>query len=187
MKYTSQIIKDTKFNIDHISPLAAGGSNEESNLQILCVSCHRDKSSNEHEQGSYIKTKDTTSFFNAEVHEIMNSTLAGQHAFVEKVCYNVVDNTKKMFTIDINKCRRNILNYSQHDYCLFTCFDKSEPFEGSIINPGLYYLEFDDVQTPINNNERVIKSDLCNIGFILIFFKPSTSNQAIQIAKPNEE
>jgi hypothetical protein len=58
-----------------------------------------------------------------------------------------------MFTIDINKCRRNILNYSQHDYCLFTCFDKSEPFEGSIINPGLYYLEFDDVQTPINNNE----------------------------------
>ena len=111
-----------------------------------------DKCSNENEQGKYIKPKDTISFFNAEVHDIMKSNLAQQHAFVEKACYNIVSKDTKMFTIDINKCRRNILNYSKYDYCLFTCFDKSEPFKGSTIKLGLYYIEFEDKPTSNNNN-----------------------------------
>ena len=33
-----------KLEIDHIVPLAAGGSNSELNLQLLCaIPCHRDK------------------------------------------------------------------------------------------------------------------------------------------------
>jgi len=33
--------------LDHIVPLWAGGSNEVSNLQWLCVPCHRDKTARE--------------------------------------------------------------------------------------------------------------------------------------------
>ena len=74
----------------------------------------------------------------------MASDLAKQHAFVEKAYYGEVSNNKKLFTIDINKCRRNILLYSKYDYCIFTCFDKSEPFVDPKIVPGMYYIEFED-------------------------------------------
>jgi 5-methylcytosine-specific restriction endonuclease McrA len=33
------------FDIDHITPLADGGSNDPQNLQILCVPCHKKKTS----------------------------------------------------------------------------------------------------------------------------------------------
>jgi 5-methylcytosine-specific restriction endonuclease McrA len=32
--------KDIKFEIDHIRSLASGGTNEKSNLQVLCKACH---------------------------------------------------------------------------------------------------------------------------------------------------
>jgi 5-methylcytosine-specific restriction protein A len=50
-------IKDTKFHIDHIRALSNGGTNEKSNLQPLCKSCHMVKTSNEHESGQYIKNQ----------------------------------------------------------------------------------------------------------------------------------
>lgn len=33
-----------EFDVDHIQPLAANGTNAIENLQVLCVSCHRNKS-----------------------------------------------------------------------------------------------------------------------------------------------
>ena len=92
-------INDNNFHIDHITSLAGGGTNEECNLQVLCPSCHRDKCSSEHEQGQYIKPKETASFFNSEVRDIMNSDLAQQHAFVEKAYYGEVDKDKKLFSV----------------------------------------------------------------------------------------
>jgi hypothetical protein len=103
---------DIKFKCYIRFNVSGGGTNEECNLQVLCPSCHRDKCSSEHEQGQYIKPKETASFFNSEVRDIMNSDLAQQHAFVEKAYYDEVDINKKLFCIDINKCRRNILKYS---------------------------------------------------------------------------
>jgi hypothetical protein len=58
-----------------------------------------DKCSSEHEQGQYIKPKETTSFFNSEVREIMNSDSAQQHAFVEKAYYEEVSNDKNYFAL----------------------------------------------------------------------------------------
>ena len=37
------IVKNKKFDIDHITPLSSGGTNNEDNLQILCKPCHIDK------------------------------------------------------------------------------------------------------------------------------------------------
>ena len=45
----------TEFEIDHIQPLANGGTNNMNNLQILCKSCHLYKTKTEIEDGSYVK------------------------------------------------------------------------------------------------------------------------------------
>ena len=94
-------IKDNIFDIDHIMPLSGGGNNNENNLQVLCKSCHFDKSSSENEQGQYFKTKETASFLNEAVKKIMDSTLAQNHAFVEHAREKSFASDKKIFCIDI--------------------------------------------------------------------------------------
>ena len=42
-----------KFHVDHVVPLASGGSNDDKNLQILCIPCHATKSAREVDNGSY--------------------------------------------------------------------------------------------------------------------------------------
>ena len=34
------------FHIDHIMPISAGGSNDDDNLQVLCLKCHQEKTEN---------------------------------------------------------------------------------------------------------------------------------------------
>ena len=61
-----------KFHLDHIVALANGGDNELTNIQVLCIPCHLQKTKNEKEQG-YVKLVDTESSFNTYVKEIINS------------------------------------------------------------------------------------------------------------------
>ena len=42
-KNCGQTNKETKLTIDHIIPLASGGSNDISNLQTLCYKCNQKK------------------------------------------------------------------------------------------------------------------------------------------------
>ena len=46
-----KVVKEKEFDIDHILPIAIGGTNNISNLQILCKACHGDKTRSEQEQG----------------------------------------------------------------------------------------------------------------------------------------
>jgi 5-methylcytosine-specific restriction enzyme A len=134
-------LESKKYDIDHIRPLANGGTNQIDNLQGLCKSCHQDKTANEHEQGQYVKFSDTESCFNNTVQEIMNSALSHAYAFVEPI--REPTKGKKLFTIDINKCRRNILLNHKHDYCIFNVMDEPEEYKQSKIIEGLYYIETD--------------------------------------------
>jgi 5-methylcytosine-specific restriction enzyme A len=135
-------LESKKYEIDHIKPLASGGTNQIDNLQALCKACHRDKTANENEQGLYVKFSDTESCFNNTVQEIMNSALSHAYAFVEPI--REPTKGKKLFTIDINKCRRNILLNHKHDYCIFNVMDEPEVFEEKTkIIEGLYYIETD--------------------------------------------
>ena len=75
-----------KFQIDHIIPLVDKGTNEASNLQALCKPCHRDKTMNEYENGTYTNNiSQTHSAFNNTVQKIMDSDLAQTFAFVEPI------------------------------------------------------------------------------------------------------
>jgi hypothetical protein len=52
---------------------------------------------------------------------------------------------EKIFTIDINKCRRNILLNHKYDYCVFNVMDDPKEFNINMeIREGLYYIESDN-------------------------------------------
>ena len=111
-------LKGKKYEVDHIRPLSNGGTNELYNLQALCKACHQDKTANEQENGQFVKFSDTESCFNNNVQEIMNNQLSQSYAFVEPISN---PGKNKIFTIDINKCRRNILlnqifGFTKYDY-----------------------------------------------------------------------
>jgi len=72
-----------KYELDHIKPLASGGNNTEKNIQLLCKSCHKKKSQNEKEDGSYIRIIESESTFNNQVLEVMSSDLCERYAFIE--------------------------------------------------------------------------------------------------------
>ena len=134
---------EKKFHIDHIKPLSNNGTNELSNLQALCVGCHMDKTANEQENGQFVKFTDTESAFNEKVQEIMNGVLSSSYAFVEQLEQTHME--EKIFTIDINKCRRNILLNHKYDYCVFNVMDDSKEFNINMeIREGLYYIESDN-------------------------------------------
>jgi hypothetical protein len=134
-------VESKDFEIDHILALANGGNNELCNLQILCKGCHRIKTKDEQEQG-YFKSSETESSFNSITKSIFDSSLCGSYAFIESICDKIpkkmIDN--KIFSIDINKCRKNILYYQQYNYPLFTVMDKPTEYKGQT-GAGLYYVE----------------------------------------------
>ena len=140
-----EMIKNKKGNekanyeIDHIRPLANGGNNELTNLQALCKSCHRDKTMSENENGEYIRVNDSESSFNSELQKIMDNPLSFSHAFVESLAEPGFDKT--LYTIDINKSRRKILEEAKNNYCVFTVMDSVQPYNNNKIDPGIYYIE----------------------------------------------
>ena len=103
------------------------------------MQCHQDKTQLEQEDGSYIKIVDTESSYNTDLEIIMNSELNKSYALIETIKQND-DISKTRYTIDINKCRKNILYYGKNDFCVFTVMDKVGPYTGQT-GTGLYYVE----------------------------------------------
>jgi hypothetical protein len=70
----------------------------------------------------------------------MNGVLSSSYAFVEQLEQTHMD--EKIFTIDINKCRRNILYNSKYNYPIFTVMDEIKPFnENNYKKCGLFFIE----------------------------------------------
>ena len=136
-------MSSTDYEIDHIIPLAAGGSNDAKNLQLLCVDCHKDKTIQEKLDGTY-KSKDIeSSVFNTHVIEnIINKKSWNAYQFVEKIpaCIGLTGNMKP-FKIDTKKCRRNILLHSRYGFPVYSIMDIPRPFMGGDLQCGMYYLE----------------------------------------------
>jgi hypothetical protein len=69
------------------------------------------------------------------VQEIMNSPLSHSFTFVESITKRGT-NHKKIFTIDINKCRRNTLLNNKHDYCVFNVMDEPKTLRSGHVSTG---------------------------------------------------
>ena len=70
----------------------------------------------------------------------MNNTLTSSYVFVEQLEQTHMD--VKIFTIDINKCRRNILLNHKYDYCVFNVMDDPKEFNINMeIREGSYYVD----------------------------------------------
>jgi len=141
----------TYYEIDHIKPLASGGTNEIENLQPLCADCHKQKTKSEQELGEYDdhKALPEASYFNNNVFtNVISTTVFKTWQFVEKLDgqkYNDQDPSFKIHKIDMNKCRRNILYYSKFEFPVFSVMDTVEEFnESDSINVGSYYVETDN-------------------------------------------
>jgi 5-methylcytosine-specific restriction protein A len=148
-------IKIKETHIDHIIPLANGGTNDEENLQLLCKPCHFEKTKHEAEQG-YVKLSETASSFNKTTLDIFNSPLCASRAFVEHVkdinTLPLCQRQNKVFHFDINKCRKNCLRYNNFDFPLFTVMDQPKDFtKTDELKPGLYFVE-SDMYFPLRGN-----------------------------------
>lgn len=124
--------------LDHIVPVANGGTNTKDNIQQLCKGCHYLKSRQEQEDG-YIKYSDIASSFNNNVKDIFNSDVAKKWAFIEKLGdKNYCHFEKNAF--DMIKCRKNIMYYYELFWCVFTVMDDIESFDG-VVKTGFYFVE----------------------------------------------
>ncbi|WP_127524641.1 HNH endonuclease signature motif containing protein [Mesorhizobium sp. Z1-4] len=54
---TRKIMAGETKHFDHIVPLADGGEHRETNLQVACVACHKDKTSEEAAERSKVRGK----------------------------------------------------------------------------------------------------------------------------------
>jgi len=92
----------TKMEFDHIKPLSCGGSNLVSNIQALCVACHKMKTGEE--EG--IHRSSWHSECSTDVHE----SLVACGRPLQLVFGDGVD---KCLELDIAKCRRWALEKAQ--------------------------------------------------------------------------
>ena len=131
------------FEIDHIVPLSSGGSNDITNLQPLCISCHKEKTKIENELGNYKVKDEISSYFNDKVlKNISNTSHFKAYQFVEKV--NELPQGKTAFKLDMKKCRRNILLTSQYKFPVYSINDIPRQFSGEI-RCGMFYINSNNV------------------------------------------
>ena len=132
-----------KSEVDHIIPIAAGGDNSLNNLQLLCKSCHNDKTQQEKEAGAYDKFNPIESSYNGRVLKLFDSDFNKRWAFIEEL-NNLYKEGDKVQCLDITKCRRNIiLNNKEHKWPVFSTLDDIKPFSGKLENGSFYYVECD--------------------------------------------
>jgi hypothetical protein len=141
-----------KYELDHIKPVSGGGTNERNNLQMLCVSCHKEKCSEEHSE--YIKQNEFSSCLNIQASKLLDDKFSRKVAFshfikdedLDHYKYHFEDDYKNnLYSIDINGCRRNIMKYSMYDFPKYSVLDNWEVFDG-VIEDGNYYVETDNYE-----------------------------------------
>jgi hypothetical protein len=129
--------KAEEFEIDHVVPLSAGGSNDIENLQPLCKDCHKQKTREEKELGMYHIDDESASYFNKNVYDnVVNTREFKVWQFVERVTDLEV---KDAYKIDMKKCRRNLAYYSNFEFPVYSVMDCPCEFKGAI-KCGMYYV-----------------------------------------------
>ena len=127
-----------KLEIDHIHPLACGGSNDLSNLQPLCQDCHKKKTTEEKELGFKVKDEEASMFNQVVLDKVVNTNEFKSWAFIEKV--PVTQDLQNMYKVDMRKCRRNLTYHSNYKFPVYCVMDTVQPFSGKI-RCGFFFVE----------------------------------------------
>jgi 5-methylcytosine-specific restriction protein A len=130
--------------IDHIVALVDGGDNSMNNLNLLCKSCHKEKTIADNSRRMVKGDKDAShSHLNNEVLDIFtgNAMKNNHKAFVGKVSKKPIPKNSYFAQYDIIKCYKNAMTNSKYDYPVYNAFDKPEPFDGKL-KTGFYYISF---------------------------------------------
>lgn len=132
------------YHIDHIRPLANGGTNDMTNLQILCKSCHQEKCENEIENGIYQNISDTQSSFNNQTKEIVESSLCKSWAFIEHL---------DISEIDLNRINKNIENDDVGQDLLYTIEESDD--DSCLCDPYLDICDHKNKKQIVNNDNKI--------------------------------
>ena len=133
----------TKVEFDHIKPLSCGGSNLASNIQALCVACHRMKTGEE----AGIHRSSWHSERSTDVHE----SLVADGKPLQLVFGDGVD---KCFEMDVAKCRRWALEKAESPLPIVTITDCILPFGESQLAQASFF--FIDAGLGIGRTTRII-------------------------------
>ena len=120
----SELLEKT-YHIDHIKPLSSGGTNDRTNLQALCVSCHHNKTRDEKDTCDHIQVDALLSAFNIETLKLINSTMFRKVAFTQSL--NDEEYFLEKRCLDMKKCRKNVLLHFGEDYPRYSVLDDVEP------------------------------------------------------------
>jgi hypothetical protein len=108
------------YEIDHIEPIASGGTNDITNLQCLCISCHREKTTGEHNNSKYRMHEKAESVFNEFVRKhVIETPHFKSLQFVENVNEDIYSksNENELDEFDYErkgakpKCENNLSKY----------------------------------------------------------------------------
>ena len=134
---------------DHIKPFANGGTNDPENLQMLCISCHKEKSAAEKEEGYGQNHPEYHSQFSPSVFEHVVKHIHPL-AFVEFATDNWEDakyikhNANELvdWQIDFKGQYPNLMKYREHNWPKYSVMDAPRPFSRSINEEkaGWYYV-----------------------------------------------
>jgi 5-methylcytosine-specific restriction protein A len=124
-----KVLTIKSFELDHILALANGGTNDMNNIQMLCKTCHQDKTKAEKEDG-YVKMIDTESSFNTVTKEIFLSKLCGSYAFIERLVEDTPTTTIKKRCEDVVKTEKRF--YYEGETQIF--YDKEEIVKSSVVD-----------------------------------------------------
>ncbi len=131
-----------KFEIDHIKPLANGGTNNVENLQAICSNCHTEKTVEEKENGYGTDADAFKSSFTEPVWKKLEPFLL-THQIVRELEADV--DASETAQLDIVKCRRNIAKHSRNEWAVYSVMDKIEEFNmDDEIVCGMYFVETED-------------------------------------------
>lgn len=139
-KACDKALEKKKYHFDHIIRLENGGSNDNSNIQALCVACHDDKTDKENSD-KFFKIHPLESGMNQVTEEIFNSS---KNSFVDGIGFEA----ESVRGIDRSKSRRNILKYNTYSYPVYTSLDfpvACEIKSAKEIVCGSYYVETEDL------------------------------------------
>jgi hypothetical protein len=96
--------------LHHIKAVADGGSNDSSNLQLLCHMCHTQISESQH----LAKNPRLSSCFNPEMMNLFNNAALKPKQIHWGIGVSGDDPLKTVWSIDINGCRRNALLHAEY-------------------------------------------------------------------------